>query len=203
MTMPAVPSNRDKSSSLLRELSDDEDDTMADAGVDIPDDPQWPWLRDYCAYMDSHDQVLEGWTAVQWWGVRVGSIYPNKTLMKVPQYNSQRYHPAWRSLAHDYLAVMSSSVSSKRAFSQGGITVSKHRNRLKGDIVEALQCIKSGIRQDLLFRDPGPSSRLEAEECDEEMDASGGGSGMPELNSEELSWEELLIEDDDEVLNSE
>ena len=46
----------------------------------------------------------------------------------------------WALLAHDYLSIMSSSVSSKHAFSQGGITINKWRNRLKGDIVEALQC---------------------------------------------------------------
>jgi hypothetical protein len=39
--MPSVLSNRGKwSRSLLQELSDNEDDMMADAGVDIPDDPQ-------------------------------------------------------------------------------------------------------------------------------------------------------------------
>jgi hypothetical protein len=68
--MTSVPSNRDKwPRSLLRELSDDEDDTMVDAGMDIPDDPQQPWLRDYHAYMDISEQVPEGWTAIQWWGV--------------------------------------------------------------------------------------------------------------------------------------
>jgi len=56
---------------LLRELSDDEDDAMADTGPDVPDDPQRPWLRDYRAYMDVLEQVPDGWTAIQWWGVSV------------------------------------------------------------------------------------------------------------------------------------
>ena len=38
---------------------------------------------------------------------------------------------------------MASSVASERAFSSAGITISKRRNRLDGDIVEALQCLKS------------------------------------------------------------
>jgi len=63
----------------------------------------------------------------------------------IQQVNSPRYHPAWISLACDLLAIMSSSVSSERAFSQGGITISKRRSCLKGDIVEALQCIKCAI----------------------------------------------------------
>ena len=46
----------------------------------------------------------------------------NLTLLMV---NSSRYHPAWASLARDYLSIMSSSVSSERAFSQGGITINK------------------------------------------------------------------------------
>jgi hAT family protein len=101
---------------------------------------------------------------------------------------------------------MSSSVSSERAFSQGGITISKCRNCLKGDIVEALQCIKCAIRHDLLFREPAPSSIFEAEESkpeDEELENASAGrdSGEPsheESDIEEFSWDGLLIEDEDE-----
>ena len=95
---------------------------------------------------------------------------------------------------------MSSSVSSERAFSQGGITISKHRSCLKGDIVEALQCIKCAIRHDLLFREPAPSSTLELEEHDEELaDVAGGDSkDAEESDVEGFSWDELLIEDEDE-----
>ncbi|KAN0094364.1 Ribonuclease H-like domain containing protein [Tylopilus felleus] len=42
---------------------------------------------------------------------------------------------------------------SERAFSSTGITIAKHRNHLKPDIVEALQCLKCMIRRDLLFRE--------------------------------------------------
>jgi hypothetical protein len=87
---------------------------------------------------------------------------------------------------------MSSSVSSERAFSQGGITISKRRNRLKGDIVEALQCIKCAIRHDLLFREVGPSSTLEEEEV------SGSEPDDEAGSDEEVGWDELLIEDEDE-----
>jgi hypothetical protein len=48
---------------------------------------------------------------------------------------------------------MVSSVSSERAFSSAGITICKRRNRLDADIVEALQCLKSIILQDLMVRD--------------------------------------------------
>jgi len=94
---------------------------------------------------------------------------------------------------------MSSSVSSKHAFSQGGVTISKLRNCLKGDIVEALQCIKCGIR-DLLFREPGLSSRSEDDDEDLE-DILGGDSGNPdESDVEEFSWDDLLIKDEDDHL---
>ncbi len=46
---------------------------------------------------------------------------------------------------------MASSVSSESAFSAAGITISKWHNRLEGDIVEALQCLKSFLHQDLIF----------------------------------------------------
>ena len=66
--------------------------------------------------------------------------------------NKQRL-PTWASLAQDYLAIMASSVSSERTFSAAGITISKRRNRLGRDIVEALQFLKCSP----------PSSTLEAE----------------------------------------
>ena len=84
---------------------------------------------------------------------------------------------------------MASSVSSERAFSQEGLTISKRRSRLKGDIVEALQCVKCSIRQDLLFAEPGPSSITEAME-DSEND-SGNEDG-----ADDFVWDELLIDED-------
>ncbi|KDQ13267.1 hypothetical protein BOTBODRAFT_111547, partial [Botryobasidium botryosum FD-172 SS1] len=55
-------------------------------------------------------------------------------------------YPAWVSLACDYLAIMCSSVSSERAFSSANLTITKLRNRLKGDITEALQGAKHSSR---------------------------------------------------------
>jgi len=54
---------------LLRELSDDEEDATVHLSLDVPYDPQRPWLHDYHAYMDVLEQVPEGYTAIQWWGV--------------------------------------------------------------------------------------------------------------------------------------
>ena len=48
---------------------------------------------------------------------------------------------------------MASSVSSEWAFSSAGITICKRRNRLDADIVEALQCLKSLLHQDLMAWD--------------------------------------------------
>jgi len=56
-----------------------------------------------------------------------------------------------------------------RAFSSAALTITKRRNRLKEDVVEALQVMKCLLRHDLVFREPGPSSLTEepAEENDE------------------------------------
>jgi hypothetical protein len=62
---------------------------------------------------------------------------------------------------------MASSVSSERAFSSAGITISKRRNRLKPDVVEALQFLKCIYRRDLLFReDPRAETDSEMEKLD-------------------------------------
>jgi hypothetical protein len=46
------------------------------------------------------------------------------TDLQINQLNASRY-PIAASLARDYLAIMASSVSSERAFSSAGITLSK------------------------------------------------------------------------------
>ena len=96
---------------------------------------------------------------------------------------------------------MSSSVSSEHAFSQGGITISKHHSCLKGDVVEALQCIKCTIRHNLLLREPAMSFIVEAEETNQELENVGLDElGEPREESEvkAIAWNRLLIEKDDE-----
>ncbi|KAG6838150.1 hypothetical protein C0991_001500, partial [Blastosporella zonata] len=99
--------------------------------------------------------------------------------------NSTRY-PVWASLARDYLAIMASSVSSERAFSSAGLTVTKRRNRLKGDIVEALQFIKCALRSDLLFRE-------EVSSWTEDDIGIVEDDGSEEI--QELGWDVTLIDD--------
>jgi hypothetical protein len=93
---------------------------------------------------------------------------------------------------------MSSSVSSERAFSKGGITVGKHRSCLKGDIVEALQCVKCAILSELLFREPAPSSVFEAEVNEESGDILQENEDVEESDIDEEGWDDLLLEDEDE-----
>ena len=69
---------------------------------------------------------------------------------------------------------MASSVSSERAFSAAGITISKRRNRLKADVVEALQCLKCMYNNNLIFR---PVTVLGAEEG--ELDGNDGLLPLP------------------------
>ena len=119
--------------------------------------------------------------------------------MKVSQINHSCYHPVWASLARNYLSIMSSSVSSERAFSQGGITITKRRNRLKG---EALQGLKCAVRRDLLFQEPAASSTLEAElNADGEDEKDGEDSeGSGEGSEATEGWNNMLMEDEDDGL---
>lgn len=91
---------------------------------------------------------------------------------------------------------MASSVSSERAFSSAGITISKRRNRLKGDIVEALQCLKCLYHNELIFREviTALDEKLDMEKdelLDEAMD-------VDVVKDEEFSWDSILIDDDDD-----
>jgi hypothetical protein len=84
---------------------------------------------------------------------------------------------------------MGSSVCSERAFSSAGITISKRRNRLKGDVVEALQFVKCLLRNDLIYREPQPSSILEQVLLEGAED--GGDS---ERVDDPAGWKEIYID---------
>jgi hypothetical protein len=178
--------------SLLRELSDDEDEDSPT----IPsssDDSEKPYWREFRGYLDAIHEVPEGMTSIKWWGVSPSCIFDVDEHILIGEQLNQECHPVWASLARDYLSIMASSVSSERAFSQGGITITKRRNRLKGDIVEALQCVKCAIRHDLIFREPAPSSILEAE-----FDSSDESDGEHEWEDvEEEPWDVMLVDDED------
>ena len=98
----------------------------------------------------------------------------------------------WASLARDHLAIMASSVSSERAFSSAGITISKRRNRLKGDIVEALQFLKCLIRRDLIFQTQ-PSTYLD------DLEDEGDTQLIPDTEKAPL-WDQMWLEEDDDAV---
>ena len=161
---------------LMRELSSDDDSgSGVDGGATLttsasnPTQAAKPWLDDFNAYLNSRDFLMEDQTVVQWWGL-----------------NGPRY-PVWASLARDFLSVMASSVLSEQAFSSAGITISKHRNRLKADFVEALQCLKCLIKRNLLFRDN-----------DDPSVATEVGETRPGVQDSDISWDEALVDDLDD-----
>jgi len=96
---------------------------------------------------------------------------------------------------------MASSVSSERAFSAAGITISKRRNRLKGDIVEALQCLKCMFHNDIIFRDVLISDELEAELDSIAAQDLGEEKDTVETVEEakKFSWDELIESDNDDL----
>jgi hypothetical protein len=86
---------------------------------------------------------------------------------------------------------MASSVSSERAFSSAGITITKRRNRLKPDIVEALQFLKCTYRHDLLFREE-PSTQFEMEEFgDVQVKEVAEDDG---LEREKAGWDKMVVD---------
>ncbi|THH18798.1 hypothetical protein EUX98_g8896 [Antrodiella citrinella] len=186
---PPLPTKRkSKIRTLVSELSDDSDDehieapsTASTSSVNaLLGDPSKPWLGEFHRYLNTSEALPEELSTVKWWGL-----------------NQSRY-PVWASIARDYLPIMATSVSSERAFSQGGITVSKLRNRLKGDIVEALQCLKCLIQRDLLFRSAGPSSATELAATsetvttgDEDVEVGATKAGGTD------TWDLMLDENDD------
>ena len=95
---------------------------------------------------------------------------------------------------------MASSVSSERAFSSAGITISKRRNRLKGDIVEALECIKCLLHHDLIFRSTITLDQVEKELEDVEVDEELAGSKEIVDEGEEFTWDSLVDDEEEDVV---
>lgn len=109
------------------------------------------------------------------------------------------WYPVWASLAKDYLAIQASSVLGERAFSSAGITITKHRNRLKGDIVKAIQVLKCKVKGNIMRSDDNPSLALEEKlvaltvEEDTTMDDIEKEAGT----SKDEEEDDLLLSDDD------
>ena len=177
--------------------SEDEDEDLQST------DPSKPWLVEFDRYFSVVESIPDNMTIVEWWGVRPSFLVPWPLLTEHldDQLNAHRY-PVWASLARDYLAFMASSVSSERAFSSAGITISKRRNRLKGDIVEALQCLKCMYHEDLIFCAVVTSKEVQEEmENTEYFEESNTTDETCEV-AENFTWDSILIDDDenDEVI---
>jgi hypothetical protein len=58
-----------KTDRLLRELSSEEDSDEIHVSHSSPSDSSKPWMREFNQYIQVRDEVPEGMTLVQWWGV--------------------------------------------------------------------------------------------------------------------------------------
>ncbi|KAF5340659.1 hypothetical protein D9611_007287 [Ephemerocybe angulata] len=163
--------------SRMEDVDSDNEDTAPSVPTPVTHDK--PWQHEFDAYMDGNDVLGSGQSVLSWWADNAGRL------------------PTWASLARDHLAIMASSVSSERAFSAAGITISKRRNRLLPDLVEALQFMKCHLRKDVIFRE-GLSSVTEAEL--EVVDDDGDAEWEEEI--EPGVWDGGLGDDDDDVLST-
>ena len=90
---------------------------------------------------------------------------------------------------------MASSVSSERAFSSAGITISKHQNCLKKDIVEALQCLKGMYHNNLIFHEVETVVDKEKATMDKDLEVIMDNNEVKFLE-EDFSWDQLVIDID-------
>ena len=93
---------------------------------------------------------------------------------------------------------MASSVSSEQAFSAVGVTISKRRNQLKGDIVEAVEVVKCLLHHNLIFHKVLNMALVEKELEDEVIDEEVGLYADAVLQADEFNWDSLIDSDDEE-----
>ena len=72
--------------------------------------------------------------------------------LKLLQYHAAQF-PVLSRIARDYLAIQGSAVASEQAFSSGGRTGTKLRNRLTAETFEALQILKDAYRTGMIKTD--------------------------------------------------
>ena len=92
---------------------------------------------------------------------------------------------------------MASSVSSEQAFSAAGITISKRRNRLQGDIVEAIKVNKCLLHHNLIFREVLNMVHVEQELEEELIDEELGFCADAVQQGDEFTWDSLIDDDED------
>lgn len=63
-----------KIGTLIRELSDDEDEDEVDTSTIAPNELRAPWCKDFNGYLNSKDQ-LGDMSIVEWWGVSISRIF--------------------------------------------------------------------------------------------------------------------------------
>ncbi|KAF5347135.1 hypothetical protein D9757_015067 [Collybiopsis confluens] len=115
-----------------------------------------PWELEYEQWINSPLEQSNGLDLVKWWG-----------------WHGQQFGTTWKSLARDYLSIMGASTSSEQAFSRGGLIITKLRNQLRGNLVEALQVTKVTLRQELIVCKPTPSVQLEEKLDQDDAEESG------------------------------
>lgn len=98
----------------------------------------------------------------------------------------------WASIACDYLPIMVLSVSSEQAFSSAGITISKQQNRLKANIVEALQVMKFLLKKSLIYQMP-PYTSLWEKENEDIQDDDGDPDWVDDLSDADEDDEGMVV----------
>jgi hypothetical protein len=145
-------SMKSKKMACLVEVSDEEDSDDDEDGVedDVNGEEDYnvdlDWEHEYNLYISQKHQ-LNGLTIIEWWALcNFFSVHSTLRVSDSPRQDKASTLPSWTSFARDYLPIMASSIPSEHIFSGTGITITKRRNRLKSDIVKAVQVLKAAYR---------------------------------------------------------
>jgi hypothetical protein len=147
-------------------------------------------------YINTNEDVPEGMGIVRWWGVSDCVLFVCVANTCIDEWLSLSYMASTRSQLPCRHGIFSLERASLLKFSSAGITISKRRNQLDGDIVEALQCLKA-LPQN--FSSQVVPNVLEEETLMDSTDLQpanqeGSASEIVE-GAEEWTWEEVIAEE--------
>ena len=105
---------------------------------------------EFNAYVDGYSKRQAAIDPIKFWEVST-SILDSLWYVVTDVFKANReIYPTIFKIALDYLPVQASSVPCERVFSSSADTDTKKRNRIKSDLMEALQLLKYGYKKERL-----------------------------------------------------
>lgn len=144
----------------------------------------------------------KGTDSLKFWEVHIARFLILLTAGLTNNQNYEGVHCRLFAMSMDYLPIQASAVPCERIFSSSAETDTKRRNRIKPELMEALQMLKCALKKDRLDFTTGWTT-AEQLMCDTPQASAAGGDLLSELLKDNAMMSALLAavcEDEEDVM---